>query len=194
VKSIVSSLFLVTLTPLIISAQTVTAGEVKIVGTQSANTKKLPPYLVYRHFLAWVNELDKDAKVSGTGNSYKFAEPFGRANLEHQQLDSLRDAAHQLDAELQKHQARAQLIITHYRSEASRELAEGKPLPPAPPEIRQLERERTALLIQNYVAVRAALGPKASAQLDKYLDYEFAPHVKLRRIAEPASAQTQSGN
>lgn len=130
-KSIVSSLFLVTLTPLIISAQTVTAGEVKIVGAQSANTKKLPPYLVYRHFLAWVNELDKDVHASDAGNSYKFAEPFGRANLQHQQLDSLRDAAHQLDAELQKHQARAQVVITRYRKEASLALAGGGQTPAA---------------------------------------------------------------
>jgi len=194
-KSIVKALFLLALPSVIVNAQSAASDEVKIVGAQPANSKKLPPYLVYRHFLAWVNQLDKDAELSGAGNSYKFAEPFGRANLKHQQLDSLRDAAHRLDADLQKHQARAQLVITRYRKEASIALAEGKPLPPAPPEIHQLDRERTALLVQHYVAVRAALGPDASAQLDKYLDYEFAPHVSLRRVTEPtAMAQRQPGN
>ena len=149
---------------------------------------------MYRHFLAWINQLDSDARRSGAANPYKFAEPFSRANLQHQQLDALRDSTHRLDADLLKHQARAQLIIDRYRREANRDLAEGKPLPPAPPEIRQLERERTALLIQNYVAVRSALGPETSAQLDKYLDCEFAPHIKLRRIAEPAPTQTQPSN
>ena len=194
-KLIVKSLFLVAFVSLISNAQSVTSDEVKTVGVQPANTKKLPPYLVYRHFLAWVNQLDKNAKLSGATDSYKFAEPFSRANLKHEQLDGLRNAAHRLDANLQKHQARAQLVISHYRKEATKALAEGKPLPPAPPEIRELERERTALLVQSYINVRAALGQQASAQLDKYLDYEFAPHIKLRRIAEPAvPVQLQTGN
>jgi hypothetical protein len=65
-------------------------------------------------------------------------------------------------------------------------VAEGKPLPPAPPEIRALERERTALLVQSYINVRATLGQQAATQLDNYLDYEFAPHIKLRPMGEPA--------
>lgn len=177
------------------SAESATSNDVKVVGGELASAKKLPPYLVYRHFLAWVNQLDHDAKLSGTGDLYKFAEPFSRANLKQQQLDGLRDAAHRLDAELQKQQARAQLVISRYRKEASKALADGKPLPPAPPEIRELERERTALLVQSYVSVRAALGQEASARLDRYLDYEFTPHMKLRRMAEPAAAaRTEPGS
>jgi hypothetical protein len=148
---------------------------------------------VYRHFLAWINQLDKDAKKVGATDAYKFAEPFSRANLQDQQVDSLRDAAHALDAQLQKHQARAQLVINRYRKDASAAVAQGKPLPPPPPEIHELERERTALLIQNYISVRTALGPKASAQLDKYLDYEFAPHIQIKRTAEPALAMQTGG-
>lgn len=193
-KLTATSLFLLALCSLTVHAQSAAPDEVKIAGAQPANTQKLPPYVVYRHFLAWINQLDNDAKRSGAANPYKFAEPFGRANLQHGQLDALRDAAHRLDADLLKHQARAQLIIDRYRREANKDLAEGKPLPPAPPEIRRLERERTALLIQSYVAVRSALGPEASAQLDKYVDYEFAPHIKLRHIAEPTAAQARPGN
>jgi hypothetical protein len=189
-----TSLFLLALCSPSVHAQSAASDELKIAGAQPANTKKLPPYVVYRHFLAWINQLDNDAKRSGAANPYKFAEPFSRANLQHEQLDALRDAAHRLDTDLLKHQARAQLIIDRYRREANKDLAEGKPLPPAPPEIRRLERERTALLIQNYVAVRSVLGPEASAQLDKYVEYEFAPHIKLRHIAEPAPAQARPGN
>ena len=188
-------LLLLALSPLVANAESPTSNKVKIIGAEPANAKKLPPYLVYRHFLAWVNQLDKDAKLSGAGNSYKFAEPLSRANLQPQQLDGLRDAAHHLDADLQAQQARAQLVIGRYRKEANKALAEGKPLPPAPPEIRELERERTALLIQSYVSVRTALGPEASVQLDKYLNHEFAPHVSLRRMAEPTRpSQAQLGN
>jgi hypothetical protein len=166
-----------------------------IITAQRAGSTALAPYLVYRHFLAWVNQLDKDATASGARDPYKFAEPFSRANLQHQQLDILRDAAHRLDADLQQHQARAQPVINRYRREAKTALEQGKPLPPAPPEIHDLERERTALLIQSYVTFRAALGPDASAQLDGYLGHEFAPHIKLRRMAAPAApVQGQSGS
>lgn len=166
-----------------------------IVTAQRAGSTALPPYVVYRHFLAWVNQLDKDTTASGASDSYKFAEPFSRANLQHQQLDMLRDTAHRLDADLRQHEARAQVVIKRYRKQAKEALAQGKSLPPAPPEIHELERERTALLVQHYVTVRAALGPDASAQLDRYLGHEFAPHIKLRRIAAPAGpAQTEPAN
>jgi hypothetical protein len=188
-------LFLLVFLPVVANAESPASDDGKVAGVQSVNTKNLPAYLVYRHFLAWVNQLDKDTKLSGERNPYKFAEPFSRANLERQQLDGLRDAAHRLDVELKKQEARAQLVISRYRKEANKALAEGKPLPPAPPEIHELERERTALLVQSYVNVRAALGQQASAQLDKYLDYEFAPHIKLSRMAEPApAAERQTGN
>ncbi len=74
-------------------------------------------------------------------------------------------------------------------------MSQGQALPAAPPEIRDLERERTALLIDHYVSLRAGLGPDVSAQLDKYLNYEFAPHIKLRRMAAPtAPSQVQPAN
>jgi hypothetical protein len=193
-KLTTTSLFLLALCSLVAHAESPASTEIKITGAERADAIKLPSYVVYRHFLAWINKLDKDAKLSGVTDSYKFAEPFSRANLKHEQLDSLRDAAQRLDAQLQKHQARAQLVISRYRKEANKALAEGKPLPSAPPEIRELERERTALLVQSYINVRAELGQQASAQLDNYLDSEFAPHVKLRRVAEPAPAQARPGN
>ena len=119
-------LLLLALSPLVANAESPTSNEVKIIGAEPANAKKLPPYLVYRHFLAWVNQLDKDAKLSGATSSYKFAEPFSRANLQPQQLDGLRDAAHRLDADLQAQQARAQLVISRYRKEAKQCSGGGK--------------------------------------------------------------------
>jgi hypothetical protein len=194
-KLVTKLLFPFVLPAIIVSAQSLVPDQIKITGAQPAKTEALPPYLVYRHFLAWVNQLDKDATASGARDPYKFAVPFSRANLQHQQLDILRDAAHRLDADLQQHQARAQLIINRYRQEAKKALAQGESLPPAPPEIHGLERERTSLLIQNYVTFRAALGSDASAQLDRYLNQEFAPHIKLRRMAVPAApAQAQLGS
>jgi hypothetical protein len=43
----------------------------------TAKSVPVPKYLVYRHFLAWVSDLDK--KNAGAGDPYQFAKPFARA-------------------------------------------------------------------------------------------------------------------
>lgn len=149
------------------------------------HSERLPQYLVYRHFLAWVNQLDKAAVASGDTDPYKFAEAFSRANLAHEHLDLIRNEARKLDADLQQKDASARATIARYRAEARVTLAQGKPLPPAPPEISQLQREHTGILVQHYVALRSALGPGVAARLDAYLNYEFAPHIKLKRMSPP---------
>jgi hypothetical protein len=126
---------------------------------------------------------------------YQFAQAFSRAGLQNPQLDILRAAAHRLDSDLQAHKAKAQIVIDLYRKQAKAALAEGKPLPPAPPVIHQLESERSAILIHHYTNLRASLGPDVSKQLDAYLAYEFAPLIKLKKMAAPtAPAVAQAGN
>ena len=194
-KLAIKLLFLSVLPIVMVNAQSTAPDRTNTTGTQVTNGRTLPPYLVYRHFLAWVDQLDNAATNSGASDPYKFAEPFSRANLQNGQLDVLRDAAHRLDADLKKHQLRAQLVIERYRKEAKEAVSQGQALPAAPPEIRDLERERTALLIDHYVSLRAGLGPDVSAQLDKYLNYKFAPHIKLTRMAAPtAPTQVQPAN
>ncbi len=186
-KLVIKIIFLFVVPTILGNAQSSTTGLAPIMGAQPAKLNPLPPYAVYRHFLVWVNQLDKTATASGASDPYQFAAPFSRANLQHQHLDILRDAAHRFDTDLQAHQARAQGVITRYRKQAKEALAQGKALPSAPPEVHELELERTALLIHHYATLRTALGPDVSAQLDKYLGYEFAPHIKLRRITAPTA-------
>jgi hypothetical protein len=136
--------------------------------SDSRGPGSFPPYVVYRHFLSWVTQLDNAATAAGASDPYQFAQAFSRAGLEHPHLDILRAAAHRLDSDLQAHKAKAQVVITLYRKQAKAALAEGKPLPPAPPVIHQLERERSAILIHHYTNLRASLGPDISKQLDAY--------------------------
>ncbi len=77
--------------------------------------------------------------------------------------------------------------MARYRTDARAAVSQGKPLPAAPAAIRDLDHERTALLINPYATLRAALGPDISSQLDNYLNYEFAPHIKLRRMTPPGT-------
>lgn len=147
--------------------------------------KRLPPYIVYQHFLSWVDRLDNAASTSNAAAPYRFAEPFSRAGLQHSELDTLRHEAHKLAADLQKKDAAANVTIAKYRASAKAAAAQGAALPPPPPELLHLERERTAIVVQHYVALRSALGSDATARLDGYLNYEFAPHMKMKRVATP---------
>jgi hypothetical protein len=169
------------------AAQSLPQSPAAIVGAQPANSASLPPYLVYRHFLAWVNELDKQATAAGATDPHQFAQPFSRAGLQHPHLDILRAAAHQLDADLTAQKARAAVIIARYRSDARAAVSQGQPFPPAPAAIRDLDHERTVLLINHYATLRAALGPDVSTRLDNYLKYEFTPHINLRRMTPPGT-------
>jgi hypothetical protein len=169
------------------TGQSLPTSQPVITGARAASSPTLPPYLVYRHFLAWVNELDKQATAAGATDPYQFAQPFSRAGLQHPHLDILRAAAHQLDADLTAQKARAAVIVARYRSDARAAVSQGQPFPPAPAAIRDLDHERTALLINHYATLRAALGPDVSTRLDNYLKYEFTPHINLRRMLPPGT-------
>ena len=173
-------------TPCVLNAQSSPPNPGNIVMARPATSRPLPPYVGYRHFLAWVVQLDNAATAAGATDPYQFAEPFSRAGLQHQHLDILRAEAHLLDSDLQTHQARAQLIVAKYRKDANALLSTGQSLPAAPQAIRDLQKQKTALLVNHYAKLRAALGPEVSAQLDGYLNYEFAPHISLQRMSAPA--------
>ncbi len=169
--------------PCVLNARSTPPNPNNIVTARPATSRPLPPYVVYRHFLAWVVQLDNAATAAGATDPYQFADPFSRAGLRHQHIDILRAEAHLLDSDLQTHQARAKLIVAKYRSDASALLSTGQSLPAAPQAIRDLQKQKTALLVNHYAKLRAALGPDVSAQLDSYLNYEFAPHITLQRMS-----------
>ena len=146
---------------------------------------RVPQYVVYKHFLAWINSLDEQARSKGATDRYGFAEPFARAGLSHKEIDDLRTEAQALQKDLDKQDRSAQLVIGKYRGAAKLAVSEGHELPPLPAQIRDLERERTALVIHHYVALQAALGTDRFSVLDQYVHREFTPHIKLQRVSAP---------
>ncbi|HEY3457396.1 MAG TPA: hypothetical protein VGK64_22640 [Bryobacteraceae bacterium] len=152
-----------------------------------AKTTPFPKYLAYRHFLAYVDALDKRAIAARSTDSYQFAKPFAsHAGLATAELDVLRNQAKLMMADLKKHDEIARATISAFRANALAAARSGKPIPPLPSEIRNLQRARTALLVHNYVELQTRLGPVASTRLDHYLDYEFVPHISMKPVAEIA--------
>jgi len=163
-------------------------GSLEAAKISASKSAPIPKYLVYRHFLGWVNDLDK--KNAGATDAYQFAQPFARANLENSDVDALRKEAKALDSSLAETDGKAKAIIADYRRKGQDALREGKDLPAAPAELRQLQAMRTAILVQHMVNIRSALGPEKSANLDAYLSREFVPHISLKPLVQPVASTT----
>jgi hypothetical protein len=164
----------------------------EIAKISASKSTPIPRFLVYRHFLAWVNDLDRKAVATGESDPYKFAEPLRRAQLEPNDLDALRKEAKALDSELTRHDQKIKAVIAEYRKTAQHAVENGLALPAAPAEIHEFQAMRTAILVQHMVSLRAELGTRKSLRLDTYLDREFVPHMSLKPLAKPA-ASTVSG-
>jgi hypothetical protein len=154
-------------------------------------TPRVPDYVVYRHFLAWVSSTH--ASTSEVSNTDDIRAHFAdRVRLSDGQLVLLLQEADALDRDLRRQDARAEIIIKKFRKEAQMALDKTGRLPDLPTELRDLENERTALLIHHYVLVRSQLGSEVSGRLDDYLYREFAPHIKLKSLVVP-NATSASG-
>lgn len=158
-----------------------------IITAQPSEAPRFPRYLVYRHFLSWIDTLDKQAGAAGAPDPYKFAEPFAKsAALSDDELDFLRREAKSMTADLDAHSKRASAAIAIFRARAQAAVAAGQPPPAIPQHIRDLQRERTALLVQRFVHLQAGLKPNTRSSLDGYLDREFVPHLSMKHLGVPS--------
>lgn len=106
----------------LLTAQTASAS-LEAATISTAKSMPIPRYLVYRHFLAWVNDLDK--KNAGASDAYQFAKPFADAHLANSDLDALRTEARTLDSALAENDGKAKAVIAEYRSKAQNALRKG---------------------------------------------------------------------
>lgn len=58
-------------------------------------------------------------------------------------------------------------------------------LPPVPPELVELQQQRDATIAKEVSDLKAALGEKAAAKLDSFLEHEFAPTVTVQTVGPP---------
>lgn len=178
-------------------SQTIVPAPTDIAKRAAGPSIPVPKYLLYRHFLAMADSLDNKAIAAGETDHYKFAHPFANARLENGDLDVVRKEAKALTSDIAEHDRKLKAAVAAFRQTAQAALQEGKPLPPVPDEIHQLQALRTALIVRHMVSLQAQLGPKKTDQLDGYLTHEFAPHVSLKTLVHPpanvtAAAKTQT--
>jgi hypothetical protein len=154
----------------------------EIVTVGPSASVRIPKHLIYQHFLAMVSDLDNKATAAGATDPYQFAQPFARARFENADLDLMRTEARALIADLKNVDQKAKLFIDDYRARAKAAASQGQPVPPLPPDLRRLEKERTAVSINHMMTLRTSLGPATTAHLEAYFAREIAPHLSLRAL------------
>ena len=174
--------------------------ESQSVGTDSlsATTQRKPSLpLLYRHFLAYQNFLDRTAaEAQLRGEDLKEIRNHNQDQLRFtdKQFNAVRASALRLEATLKRQDAKAAEVIQAVRARFPQgRLQSPEDLPPVPPELKQLQAERNRLIESEMNVLRAALGEEASAKLDAFLQIEFASNLKVRYMAMPGSRMLPSG-
>ncbi len=146
---------------------------------------RVPLPLLYRHFLAYQNHLDRAGTAldkqgkNGAGLHNHFQQKLGFSD---DQFGAVRQTALRLEAELQQQDVKAKAVIEATRAKFPRTVESPADLPPVPPELVQLQQERDSLIGKEVSGLKAALGSSAAAELDTFLQHDFAPTVTVQSV------------
>jgi hypothetical protein len=157
--------------------------------TQGGPVQRAPLPILYRHFLAYQTHLDRVAaaleKQGKDGNDFRnhFQK---KLNFTDEQFALIRASGLRLEAALQKEDAKAKVLIDATRAKFPRS-AMGQPvvLPPVPPQLLALQKERDQLIGTEVTNLKSELGSTAAAHLDSLLENDFAPTVTSKPVSLP---------
>lgn len=165
------------------NAQTITSS------VQGNHVRPVRLPIVYRHFMAYQIHLDRvaDALDKQGKNSDEFRNHFQKKlAFTNEQFALVRASGLRLEGLLQKKDAQAKLLIVATRAKIPQP-ALGQPvaLPPVPPELLGLQKERDQLIDAEVRNLRSQLGPVASARLDSFLENDFASTLTSQPVHLP---------
>lgn len=145
---------------------------------------------LYRAFFMYQAHLDRVADAEdaqgkdGSGFRNHFQKELGFSDGE---FAAVRASAQRLSAKLAAQDAKAKAIVDAYRAKYPRQIQSPSDLPPVPPELLQLQKERDAMIAQEVDALRASLGAQKAARMDAFLQNQFARSVTVQHVGPPPS-------
>lgn len=164
----------------------------------ASHVKPIPLPLLYSLFLGYQNHLDRVASArekqgkDGTWLSDHFQRKLGFTD---EQFALVRSTGLRLDSELQKEDAKAAAIIKTTRAAFPHAtMSQPQTLPPVPPELIELQKERDQIIEKEVANLKKQLGPAASAELDSFLRQEFSRTVTMRTVRLPPHAHDPAHN
>lgn len=150
-----------------------------------ANRRPVPLPILYRHFLAYQNHLDSvGIALNKKGeDGAEFRDHFQRLlGFSDSDFAAVRTTAVRLEAKLKEHDAKIKAVIDTARARSPRIVRRAADLPPVPPELKQLQKERETIVEDEITQLNAALGPTRAAKLQSVIENDFAPNVRVQSV------------
>jgi hypothetical protein len=157
------------------------------------------PHL-YWHFLIFQSHLDGAAAQSekeGKDGTWLRDHLQRQLNFSDAQFDCVRTSAQHLASQLSDLDAQVKAIIAADYARNPPSPANPKWSRPIAPEIKELTRQREALIQAEVSRLQTALGPQAAGQLDDYLHNTFARNVTVQKFPphpDPEAVRQQLQN
>lgn len=146
----------------------------------------IPAGHLYWHFLEYQLYLNKTATAieQKGGNGTMLRTHYQtKMNFTNSQFALVLQAAGKLDTDLQQIDGQAKVIIDAFH----KQYPPGKiaSLPPAPPQLAQLQQQRETIIANDVAALKSQLGTQATSAMNTMLAKEFAPNFTFKRLAKP---------
>jgi hypothetical protein len=186
----VSILFVVLCSLLNVSASGQSQGP-----NNSGNREAVPLPTLYRHFLAYQTHLDRaGAALDQRGeHGSELRDHFQRKlGFTDEEFAPVRTTALRLEAELADHDSKLKAAIDAARAQHPKTLRSPSELPPVPPELLQMQKERDTLIQNELDQLNRALGPNRAAKLQSLIQNDFAPNVTVQTV-HPAPSHVPGG-
>lgn len=168
------------------------------IGTEgSPRPSSAPEHIIYRQFFRHLMALRERAdEVEAQGRSGKALRSHykDKVGLDDRQSRLLEEIAADCDREVAVLDARAKQIIedAHARLPGG-VVPAGQRVPPPPPELKQMQRERESIIMRARHKLRTALGEEGFRQVDDFLKLNFAPNVQPASLRPEGAASLQPG-
>jgi hypothetical protein len=140
----------------------------------------VPLPMLYRHFLAYQSHLDEvgaQLDLEGKDGS-EFRDHYQqKLGFTSEDFAPVRSAAFRLNATLKDEDAKIKAAVQAARAQHPRKLASPFDLPPVPEELKQMQKEKDAMIQREVDQLNTELGPERAAKLQALIQNDFAPNV-----------------
>jgi len=162
-----------------------------------------PEHVVYRQFFRHVVALkERASEVERTGrDGAKLRSHYkDRLTLKDSQSRALDSVAAEVDREVSRLDAKAKRLIDEMHSRyPGGVVPEGERLPPPPPELKELQRQRDYAVMRGRLRLKTALGEQGFQQVEDFVKMNFARDVRPvpvapRRATPPPQGQARGQN
>lgn len=169
------------------------------IGTkQSPSPSQAPEHVVYRQFFRHLVALKQRAsEMESQGKNGKalrehYKDKIGLKDKEARLLDEI---ASESEREVEKIDQKAQKIIDAARKKyPNGRVPAGEQLPPAPPELKKLQRQRDMIVMRGRHRLATELGSYGFQQVDDFIKLKFTKDLNpaALRPRQPAPVQQES--